>query len=255
MKSYALITGASSGIGRELAVIAARENHNLILVARSEDKLQVLAEELKTGQIDIQILAINLSAPSAAQDIYAFCRRNKLRIDTLINNAGFGDYGDFAHSNLGRQREMIDLNIRTLTELTHLLLPQMLVRGEGKILNLGSVASFLPGPLMSVYFASKAYVLSFSQALAEELRGTGVSVTCLCPGPTQSNFGKVARVGNKNAITTAKVTAAEVAGLGWHALQAGKTVAIYGFGNKIAIQLIKFTPRNLLARIIKKQQR
>ena len=255
MKKYTLITGASSGIGLVLAKIAIREKQNLVLVARDESRLKEVAKELSNAKLTVEYLALDLSKPGAAKKVFEFCEKKKLFIDTLINNAGFGDYGNFASADLQRQLSMIDLNVKTLTELTHLFLPAMLKNNSGKIMNLGSVASFLPGPLMSVYFATKNYVLSFSRALSEELRGSGVTVTCLCPGSTNTGFGKAAHVSDTHSTAHPKTTAREVAEFGWYQMQNGTLVAIYGFENKFTVQLSKFIPRNLLTRIVKRVQR
>lgn len=257
--NYTLITGASSGIGRELALIAGRYKRNLVLVARSEaDLLAVKKEVLTHGQsekIRIEVLAVDLSKNTSAKKVYDFCKQKNIAVNELINNAGFGDYGLFSDSDLKRQLSMIDLNIRSLTELTHLFLPDMLTNRSGKIMNLGSVASFLPGPHMSVYFASKNFVLRFSQALHEEVRSHGVTVTCLCPGPTKTSFGKSARVSKTHSTANPKVTAKAVAEFGWKHMQDGTAVAIVGRTNRYMIQLSKFIPRNLLPKLVKKIQR
>lgn len=257
MKSYTLITGASSGIGFELAQIAARNSRNLVLVSRDKAKLTAVAGKLKeqaAPATDIRIFSSDLSKPSSPSEIFQYCQQNNLVVNELINNAGFGDYSYFSESNLNRQLAMIDLNVRSLTELTHLFLPAMLKRKSGRIMNLGSVASFLPGPKMSVYFASKSYVLSFSRALGEELKTTGVSVTCLCPGSTKTNFGNSAHVSKTHSTANPKTTAHEVAEYGWRQMQSGKSVAIYGFGNRLGIQLSKFIPRSLVPALVKRIQ-
>lgn len=257
--NYTLITGASSGIGRELAIIAARENRNVLLVARDQRKLDGLKDQIlrraQNDKLQVEVLSVDLSKTTGAKKVYEFCEKKKIFINELINNAGFGDYGDFSQSNAQRQLQMIDLNIRTLTELTHLFLPEMIEQKTGKIMNLGSVASFLPGPLMSVYFASKSYVLSFSEALAEELNGSGITITCLCPGATKTDFDKTAKVSQTHSTANPKTTAQEVAQFGWYHMQVGTRVAIYGRANRFMIQLTKFVPRNLLAKLVKKVQK
>jgi short-subunit dehydrogenase len=256
MNQYTLITGAGSGIGKELAHIAARERQNLVLVARSKSALLQLQKELiKNNKITVEVLVLDLTKSRTCTEIATFCESKNINITTLINNAGFGDYGLFSQSNLKTQLGIIDVNIRALTELTHLFLPNMIAQKQGKIMNVGSVASFLPGPLMSVYFASKNYVLSFSRALSEELKGTGVSVTCLCPGPTKTKFGNSAQVSETHSTTNPKTTAREVAEYGWYAMQSGETVAIHGKGNRASVQLIKFIPRNLLTALVKRVQK
>lgn len=255
---YTLITGASSGIGLELARIAAREERNLLLVARNQKALEEVQAEIlqQTGnRIKVEALAIDLSEPASATKVSDFCKKRRIFVSELINNAGFGDYGDFAESDIKRQLAMIDLNIRSVTALTHRFLPDMLKKGRGKIMNLGSVASFLPGPSMSVYFASKSYVLRFSEALAEELKNSGVSVTCLCPGATKTNFGETAKVSETHSTANPKTTAQEVAAFGWYHMQHGTRVAIHGRTNRIMLQIVKFIPRNSLAKLVKKIQR
>lgn len=249
--SYTLITGASGGIGQELAIIAAREGHNLVLVARNKEKLIKLARELtKRHDIYAEVIACDLSETPGPKKVCDVLGKKHLTIDTLINNAGFGDYGEFLHSDLSTQLNMIDLNIRSLTELTHRLLPGMVERGSGRIMNVGSVASFLPGPLMSVYFASKAYVLSFSEALVEELKGSGVTVTCLCPGSTSTGFGDNANVSETHSTKTTNVTAADVAEYGWDEMMRGSPVAIHRFNNRAAVWLTRFFPRAVVRRLV-----
>lgn len=259
MRKFTLITGATSGIGLELTKIAAREKRNLLLVARSGLKLKELRDQiLRQGQNDkqaVEVIAVDLSKPTSAQKVFDFCEKKSLFVDELINNSGFGDYGEFAKSDRARQLAMIDLNIRSLTELTHLYLPAMIKHRSGKVMNLGSVASFLPGPLMSVYFASKNYVLSFSRALSEELRGSGVSITCLCPGATNTGFGKSAQVSDSHATANPKTTAQEVAQYGWYAMQQDETVAIYGRANRLMLQLTKLVPRDLVTKLVHRIQK
>src|SRR6202795_3291921 len=191
----ALITGASFGIGHELAGIFAREGYNLVLVARTADKLRQLASDLeKTHGTRSLILAGDLSSPGAAAYIHDQTTRAELAVDVLVNNAGFGQFGLFAENDLEECLQQIQLNITTLTHLTRLYLPDMLSRKSGRILNVASTAAFQAGPLMAVYYATKAYVLHFSEAIANELEGTGVTVTCLCPGPTSTEFQERAKI-------------------------------------------------------------
>lgn len=254
--NYTLITGASSGIGRELALIAAREHRNLLLVARDQKNLESLQNEIQQQdtKLKVALFAVDLSKANSAQEVFNFCKKKKININELINNAGFGDYGNFAESDLRRQLSMIDLNIRSLTELTHLFLQPMLKNGEGKIMNLASVAGFLPGPLMSVYFASKNYVLRFSEAIAEELNDTGVSITCLCPGSTKTNFGNNAKVSDTHSTANPKTTAREVAEFGWYHMQSGTRVIVHGRVNRIMLLVAKLIPRSLLAKLVMKIQ-
>src|SRR5271166_4002120 len=191
----ALITGASFGIGAEFARIFAREGYHLVLVARTADKLRQIASELeKAHGTRSLILATDLSDPGAAAYVLDQTMRASIQVDVLVNNAGFGQYGLFAENDLEECLRQIQLNVTTLTHLTRLYLPAMIERKSGGILNVASAAAFQPGPLMAVYFATKAYVLHFSEALSNELNGTGVTVTCLCPGPTATEFLKRANI-------------------------------------------------------------
>lgn len=255
MTKTAIITGASSGIGLELAKILAADKINLILVARSENKLIELKKELDQYKISTSILALDLSKPDAAQMVFDYCAKENLKVDILINNAGFGDYGMFISSDWKKQEEMIRLNIQTLTHLTHLFLPYMVKNKYGRILNLASIASFLPGPLMSVYYATKAYVLSFSEALSTELEGSGVTVTALCPGPTESGFQKAAAMNESKILKGRKLpTSKDVATYGYKALMDGKVVAIHGFLNSLMVSAIRFTPRSIARKFVRTLQ-
>jgi len=253
MNKTALITGASSGIGMEMATVFAAQKQNLILVARNASKLNEIAADLsaKFG-IKVNVFAIDLSEPNAAQKVYDYCSKQQLHIDYLVNNAGFGDFGFFAESNLEKQLQMINLNITTLTQLTHLFLPAMIKNKCGKILNVASTAAFQPGPLMSVYYATKAYVLHFSEAIANELESTGVTVTALCPGATESGFQKAADLEESKLVKGKKLpSSAEVAAYGYKAMMQGKKVAIHGFMNAIMANSIRFTPRNLVLKMVR----
>ncbi len=246
----ALITGASSGIGLELARLIARDKINLVLVARRADKLMKLAEELAPTGVQIYTLAKDLSKPEAAREVFAWCEDEGIAIDYLVNNAGFGEFGKFAESDWERQRQMIDLNITSLAYFTRLFLPGMINRGEGRIMNVASTAAFQPGPTMSVYYASKAFVLHFSEAIANELEGTGVTVTALCPGATESEFQAVAGIENSRLVKGRKLpTSKEVAVYGWKATQKGKKVAIHGTFNFLLASSVRFAPRTLVLKI------
>lgn len=252
-----LITGASSGIGLQLAKIFAREGSDVILVARSETKLHALANELvETYNIQATVFIHDLTAPDAPEKLFNQVQQNNLVVDTLVNNAGYGDYGEFASSSWANQQGMLSLNIGALTQLTHLFLPGMLQRGRGKILNVASTAAFQPGPMMAVYFASKAYVLSFSEAIAAETEGTGVTVTVLCPGPTQTNFASNASMDKialmENVSPDSFPTADEVAEYGYRSLQKAQVVAVHGTFNKILTFSNRLTPRALIRKGIKR---
>ena len=244
-KPTALVTGASSGIGLELARLFAKGGHDLILVARNEAKLNELSLYLgKMYRCNVEVIPADLSQPEVPDALVDELAKRGLTVDVLVNNAGFGENKLFAQQDMRRVMEMIQLNMTTLTQLTRLVLPQMLAAKKGRILNVASTAAFLPGPLMAVYYASKAYVLSFSQAIANELKGTGVTVTALCPGPTRTGFATAAGVTNTNLFNAPGVMeAAPVAEAGYHGCMRGKAVVIPGLLNKVLVWLIGISPR------------
>ena len=247
----ALVTGGSGGIGLELAKVLARNGFDIALVARSRDTLEAAAGQLE-GQHDVKVhvFAADLRRPEAPEAISNFLSNENVPIEVLVNNAGFGLGGEFADTDLDRELEMIQVNISALTHLTKLFLTPMIKRKSGRILNLASTAAFQPGPLQAVYYASKAYVLSFSEALAEELRDTGVTVTALCPGPTRTDFASTAGVSNSRLFTLFGVAQADdVAEFGFQAMMAGKRVAIPGFRNKLVAQANRFSPRALTTKV------
>jgi short-subunit dehydrogenase len=254
-RKTALITGASFGIGMEFARIFSRNGYNLVLVARSGDKLRQLASELekKHGTHSL-ILATDLTEPGASAYVLDQTTRAGLQVDVLVNNAGFGQYGMFAENDLEECLRQIQLNVTTLTHLTRLYLPGMIERRSGRILNVASTAAFQPGPLMAVYFATKAYVLHLSEALANELSGSGVTVTCLCPGATASEFHKRANATGMNLLKFGSMEARTVAEDGYRALMAGKPLVISGFKNWLVAQSVRFSPRRLVAAIARKIQ-
>jgi uncharacterized protein len=255
-RKTALITGASGGIGEALARTMAQHGYNLILVARTMGKLEALGAELsaKNG-IEAISIASDLSTFDASEKLMTELETRKLNVDVLVNNAGFGEYGEFATGDPVKQQQMISLNILTLTMLTRHLLPQMLERKFGRVMNVASVAAFMPGPLMSVYYASKAYVLSFSEALAEELLNTGVTVTALCPGPTESDFqARAAMEDSKLFQGKTLMTSREVAEQGVAALERGQRVVIPGIMNQIQAQASRFLPRAIVPGIVKNVQ-
>ncbi|MCX8056053.1 MAG: SDR family oxidoreductase [Ignavibacteria bacterium] len=250
-----LITGASFGIGYELAKIFAKEKYNLILTARSEDKLNQIKEELQNSDIQIVTLAKDLSKPEAPKELFDEIKKLKINLDILINNAGFGLLGPFKELELQAQLDMIQLNITSLVHLTYLFLPEMIERKSGKIMNVASTAAFQPGPNMAVYYATKAFVLSFSEALYSELKDYGITVSALCPGPTKTEFQKRARMENIN-LERAKLipymSAEEVARIGYDGLMKGKRVIIPGFLNKFGTKLVRIFPKSIVLAVIKK---
>jgi len=250
--SYALITGASSGIGYELANLFAKDKHNIILIARREDRLKQLSRDLENDyKIKTLVIPKDLSQSQSAQEIYDILKQNDITIDYLINNAGFMVYGRFSDTNWSEDHKMIQLHMVTLTHLIKLFLPDMLRRENGKILNIGSTGSFVPGPLNAVYCATKNYILSLSEAIAEELNGTGVTVTALCPGGTKTEFAEKANIKNSSVHFFEVMEAKRVARIGYKALMKGKRVVIPGMLNKIQIFSIRFTPRIVVSKLIK----
>ncbi len=252
-----LITGASGGLGLEFAKLFAKDKNDLVLVARSADKLDEVKERLeKEYGVTVHTFAADLSKESSADEIYAYATREGLAVTTLVNNAGFGDFGEFAACDWDKQRDMVNLNVLALMRLTKLFIPSMKENKMGKILNLASVAAFQPGPLMSVYYASKAFVLSFSEALHVELKPYGITVTALCPGPVKTGFEKAANLKNSGLFKNLKVASPQkVALYGYKKLRKGKAVAIQGAGNKLLIFISRFAPRSLVRRIVYKIQK
>lgn len=249
----ALITGASGGIGLELARIMASENYNLVLAARSRGLLEQIADEL-TGKykISVTVFDADLTKIASVDTIYSKLKEESILIDVLINNAGFGDFSPFAESEWKKDLDMIELNITALTYFTRLFLPEMLSRKKGRIMNVASTAAFQPGPLMAVYYATKAYVLSFSEAVANEVHGTGVTITALCPGTTASGFQKAASLDESKLFKWRKLpSSAEVAEYGYKAMLAGKRVAIHGKMNYLMANSIRFVPRNIVTAIVR----
>ena len=253
MKETALITGASSGIGLELARLFAKDGCDVVLVARSEGKLRELAAELERDcGVTAHVIALDLGRPNAAEELV---QRLPCAIDVLVNNAGFGVAGPFVETDLAKELEMIQVNVVALTQLTKLLLPPMVARRRGRVLNVASTAAFQPGPLMAVYYATKAYVLSFSEAIADELRHSGVTVTALCPGPTETGFAAVADMTQSRLFNVAKpMGSAAVARAGYAAMRRGKRVAIPGMKNKLLTQSVRVSPRRLVTAIVRKLQ-
>jgi short-subunit dehydrogenase len=250
-----LITGASGGIGLALARISAAHGDDLVLVARSADKLQTIADEFAaTYKITAHVLPTDLSHAQSPQMLVDQVAAHNIQVDILINNAGFGDYGPFAAADHTKTMEMLQLNIATLTALTQLLLPGMLARRYGRIMNVASTAAFQPGPLMAVYYASKAYVLSFSEAVNEEVRGSGVSVTALCPGPTRTGFQAGAAMEQSRLLRLGLMDGEAVAQAGYRGMIAGKSVVIPGASNWLGAQLPRFSPRSLTARLVRQLQ-
>lgn len=251
-KLTALVTGASGGIGEELVRLFAADGHDLVLVARSEEKLKRLAEELGTKRnVRVRVIPSDLSRPEAPREIFDELEREGVRVDALVNNAGIGSWGLFAETDLTQELELLQINVVALTHLTKLFLPAMIARGRGYICNVASTAAFQPGPLMAVYYASKAYVLSLSEALANECEGTGVRISALCPGPTETGFVAAAGMSESKLFDRGAMTAREVALAGYRGLLAGKTIVIPGMRNALVARTVGFMPRKLVTKVVR----
>lgn len=249
-RSCVLITGATTGIGYELAELYAKDKNNLILVARDEDRLNEVKEILSLYSINVYTIALDLSEDNSCEKIFDFVNKNNLSVDILINNAGIGSFGYLTDIEIEKELKLIDLNIRALTELTKIFLPIMIDHGEGAIMNVASTAAFCAGPKMATYYASKSYVLNFTEALYEEVKGSNIKVSCLCPGPVKTSFQEKSGIRKKEAAKKALMTAKEVAKIAYRDFKKGKLIIIPGFKNKIIILLNKFIPRSLSRKII-----
>ncbi len=247
----ALITGASSGIGLELARLFAGDGYQLVLVARNGGALRAVSDELRSRfGAEVRVVSKDLSHPSAPVELYQELQGAGIALDVLVNNAGFGGSGPFLQTDWNNEAEMIQVNIVALAHLSKLFLPQIQAR-RGKLLNVGSVAGFMPGPFTSIYYASKAFVLHFTEALAEEFNGTGMTVTCLCPGPVQTNFQRRAHAGGSSrANKRLLMDVREVARLGYEGMKRGKRVVIPGWKNRLLTNGLRVLPRNTVTKIV-----
>lgn len=251
-RETALITGASSGIGAELAKLFAADGTDLVLVARRKEELDALAQELTARHsINVHVLAEDLSRANTPQFIHSELMERGVRVDVLVNNAGFGALGKVSEIGLQRQADMIQVNLVALTKLTRLFLPAMVDRQRGAILNVGSTAGFQPGPNMAIYYASKAFVLSFSEALAEEVSLNGIKVSCLCPGPTDTDFREAAGMEDAVLFRLGTMTVDKVAAAGYKGLRKGKVVVVPGLRNKLSVLAVRCLPRFLIRKIVK----
>ncbi|MCA9779044.1 MAG: SDR family oxidoreductase [Candidatus Eremiobacteraeota bacterium] len=256
MKNTALITGASTGIGKELAVLHAERGGDMVIVARSEDKLQELKAELESNHgVEVRVLAYDLTDREAPSQIFQQLREEEIEIEFLINNAGFGGVGKFHQREWSDELAMINLNVVALAELTRLFLPAMVARGRGRVLNVSSTASLMPGPLQAVYFATKAFVTSLSNALAEELKDTGVTVTALMPGATETEFARAAGMEN-TPLFEKTASARRVAEDGYNGMLAGKLDVISGLNlfQRILLALVPLTPKRIVLSETRKLQ-
>ena len=251
----ALVTGASSGIGLDLSRELARHGHDVVLVARTAATLQDVAAELQKSGVTTHVITSDLSRPNAATDIASELKRRNIEVEVLVNNAGFGLVGNFAGNDMQREVDMIQVNVVALTQLTKLLLQPMVARKRGRILNVASTAAFQPGPLMAVYYATKAYVLSFSEAIADELRNSGVTVTTLCPGPTHTGFAEIANMTESRLFTMMRPMSSEdVARAGYKGMMGGKRLVVPGAKNKLLVQSLRVSPRRAVTTLVRKFQ-
>ena len=252
MKKTALITGASGGLGLSFVNLFANDGYDVVLVARNGKRLEEIKKEIEEKyNVKATVVAKDLCSPNGAQEVYEATKNEGIKIDVLVNNAGFGDFGEFYKSDISKQIRMVDLNCIALMHLCHLYLPDMIEQKSGNILNVDSIAAFQAGPLMSVYYATKAFVLSFSQALTRELKGTGVKVTALCPGPIRTNFDSAAALGESGLFKNLKVWDPDVvAKFGYKNMKKGKSLCICGFVNKIIVFANRLAPRCLVRSLV-----
>jgi short-subunit dehydrogenase len=252
MTKTALITGASAGLGSQFARVFAEDKISLVLVARREDRLRQLKSELETGfGVKVDILPLDLTLPDSVSRVLEYLEDHQIEIEYLVNNAGFGQFGSFSSVSLKLNLAQIDLNARSLTELTHRVLPTMIKNKRGRILNVGSTAGDQPGPFMAVYYASKAYVLSLSEALAEETKGTGVSITALCPGATETGFQKRANLPRTRLYKRTAMDAKIVARAGYEGMLRRRTIVIPGLFNAAGAFMVRFAPRKLVTHMVR----
>ena len=251
---YALVTGASSGMGYELAKLFAKDGKNIVVVARSRDKLDELKAEIesKCGTI-VKVLPKDLSDPKSPQEIFAELEKESVNVDVLVNNAGFAVYGKFAETDWDKESEMIQVNITSLTHLTKLFLKNMLENKSGKIMNVASGVGFVSAPMFSVYAATKSHVLHFTEALANELKGTGITVTCLCPGATETLFWQRSDGENCRAGKGRMTSAATVAKVGYSALKKGKVLAMPDLASRSVPFILRFAPRGIIIKMVRWQ--
>lgn len=250
----ALVTGASSGIGLAFARKLAHQGWNLVLAARSTERLRELAAELEAAGSRVAVFGSDLSVSDAPRALVDQIEAAGLNIDALVNNAGFATFGHFAELPLEREVSLVNLNVGAVVQLTRLLLPAMIRRGRGYILNVASTAAFQPGPLMADYYASKAYVLHFSEALSNELAGSGVSVSALCPGPTVSGFQERANMENSKLLNGGLMTAERVVDVGFKGMVKGRRVIVPGLRNKLLAKSYRFVPRALVTAVVRRMQ-
>jgi uncharacterized protein len=256
MTTFAVVTGASAGLGREFSKLCAADGHGLVLVARRKEELDALARELEGAhQTRSIVVACDLSDPAAPKRVFDAVAAAGVETEILINNAGFGSNGKFWELDGLKEMAMIEVNVTALAHLTRLFLPGMIERGRGRVLNIGSTAGFQPGPFMATYYASKAFVNSFTEALAFELKGTGVTATLSCPGATATEFAQVAGNEKSNLFKSGAADAAGVAKQAYEAMKAGKPSVVHGLKNKAGVQVLRVSPRAAVLAIAAKMNR
>ncbi len=251
-RKYTLITGATAGIGYELAKLFARDNNNLILVARSHENLERVSQELGSKNIDIIAKSVDLANMDECNQLILFIEEKNLKVDILVNNAGIGSFGDFKDISFEEEERLIDINIKALTKLTKYFLPKMVLNKSGGILNVASTAAFCAGPRMATYYASKAYVLNLTEAIHEEVKATGVKVSCLCPGPVKTEFQSKAGIKKSKKAEKYLMDSESVAKTGYKAFKKGKVIIIPGFKNKVLVMLNKILPRAISRKVVYK---
>ena len=250
-KRTALVTGASAGLGKELASLLSKDGHDVVLVARSKSKLETLADDLaKTHGMKAHVVAADLSDPAAPAAIFEETKKRGIAVDILVNNAGFGTNGAFLDLDLDREVQMVEVNVSAIVKLTHHFARLMRERGFGRVMNIASTAGFQPGPFMATYYASKSFVVMFSEALAFELAGSGVTVTCYCPGATATEFASTAgndktRLFQRSGVAEAK----DVALHAYRAMMRGQVLSVHGALNRIGVESVRFAPRALIRSI------
>lgn len=251
-RNYTLITGASTGIGYELAKLFAKDRHNLILVARDEGKLETAKNELSKYNVEVKILSLDLSKSEDIQGLFNYVEMNKLNVDILVNNAGIGTFGDFSEIEWVKEEALIDINIKALTKLTKYFLPKIIECKNGGILNVASTAAFCSGPRMAAYYASKAYVLNLTEAIYEECKDSGIRISCLCPGPVKTTFQDKAGIKKSESAKKYLMDAEEVAKVSYKDFKKGKLIIIPGMKNKLLVIGNKLLPRRISRKIILK---
>ena len=251
-RNYTLITGASTGIGYELAKLFAKDRHNLILVARDEGKLETAKNELSKYNVEVKILSLDLSKSEDIQGLFNYVEMNKLNVDILVNNAGIGTFGDFSEIEWVKEEALIDINIKVLTKLTKYFLPKIIECKNGGILNVASTAAFCSGPRMAAYYASKAYVLNLTEAIYEECKDSGIRISCLCPGPVKTTFQDKAGIKKSESAKKYLMDAEEVAKVSYKDFKKGKLIIIPGMKNKLLVIVNKLLPRRISRKIILK---